>query len=344
MSSQGISPELLEFAARCLESRGAVVEPGDGFIDCLLSEEISDFLSVSQELRLGAGGQELAYGLPLLDRLVELATRDTPVVYGSLDSGYLKKEGFDRIVMQSMTFPDAKVKCTGRAEVKRTYMVLAVKYTAVSDERKEGLVRICINESTGAVLPEMLNRWRSFSPDFYAEGKVPPHFPMHMEKIIKTGLVAAGKASKDELDSFLRSMERRLRRDIASTTSYYAALASEMEEGLNRAGLSKEAMEERRAKIAALPGERDQKIRDLVQKYSVRLRLTAKAALRFLVPVVQVSASVRKGKARGQLALIWNPIMQGIEPVACTGCGKSIRTIYFREKQSGLRPVCERCR
>ena len=344
MSRPETSPELLEFAARCLDSKGAVIEPGSGYLDCLLPREISDFLSVPQELRLGAGAHELAYGLPVLDRLVELATKDTPVVYGSLDSGYLKKEGFDRIVRQSMVFPDARVKCMGRAEVKRTYMILGVKYTAVSDERKEGLVNICLNESSGAVLPEMINMWQSFSPDFYAEGKVPPHFPLHVAKIIKAGLATARKASRNELDLFLKSMERRLRRDITSTVSYYAALAAEMEEGLGRTGLSKEAIEGRRAKIAALPVERDQKIRDLVQKYSVRLRLTAKAALRFIMSVVQVSAYVQKGKEKGQFLLIWNPILQGIEPVTCLRCGKTIRTIYFMEDRSGLGHVCEKCR
>ena len=343
MSRQEASPELLEFAARCLDSKGAVIEPGSGYIDCLLPEEISEFLSVPKELRLGKGEHELAYGLPLLDRLVELATGDTPVVYGSLDSGYLKKEGFDRMVRQNMVFPDARLKCTGRAEVKRTYMVLSVKYTAVSDERKEGLVKICLNETSGAVLSEMTNRWQSFSPEFYAGGKVPPHFPLHVENIIKAGLSAARQAGKNELDSFLRSMERRLRRDITSTVSYYAALSAEMEEGLGRARLSREAIEGRRAKIAALPVERDQKIRDLVHKYSVHLRLTAKAALRFLMPVVQVSASVRKGRKKGQFSLTWNPILQTVEPVACLVCGKTIRTIYFRENRSGLEPICEKC-
>lgn len=342
--NQETAPELLNFAARCLEHKGAVIDPCKGCFDCLLPDEISDFLSLPQETRFGAGGNALAYGLPLLDRLVELATRDTPVVYGSLTPDYLKQEGFDRILMQNMVFPDAKVRCSGRAEVKRTYMILAVKYTAVSDERKEGLIKVCINESSRAEIPEMINKWQSFSPNFYPRGKVPPHFPIHIEKVIESGLAAARRESRNELQSFINSMKRRLRRDITSTRDYYSALASEMEESLGRTGLSNEAIEERRAKIAALPAERNQKINDLLQKYSVRQRLAAKAALRFIMSVVQVFVSVKQGKKKGQIFLIWNPMLQAIEPVACARCGSTIRTVYLHEERSGLAPVCRKCK
>lgn len=341
--SQETASELLDFAARCLENKGAVIGHLDGCFDCLLPDDISDFLSLPQETRFGPGGNALAYGLPLLDRLVELATSDTPVVYGSLSHDYLKQEGFDRILMQNMVFPDAKVQYSGRAEVKRTYMILAVKYTAISDERKEGLIKVCLNESSRAALPEMIKKWPAFSPHFYPRGKVPPHFPIHMEDVLESGLAAARRESRNDLQSFINSMKRRLRRDITSTTSYYSALASEMEESLGRTGLSSEAIEERRAKIAALPAERDQKISDLVQKYSVHQRLVAKAALRFIMSVVQVSVSVQQSKKKGQFFLVWNPILQAIEPVACARCGSTIRTVYFCEERSGLVPVCGKC-
>ncbi len=67
-------------------------------------------------------------------------------------------------------------------------MVLICRYVALSDERKEGLVEVGTHENTGAIIEDLESLWPEFSPEFYAPGKVPPHFPIHLEKVVANAM------------------------------------------------------------------------------------------------------------------------------------------------------------
>ncbi|MCU0589219.1 MAG: hypothetical protein MUF52_13825 [Syntrophobacteraceae bacterium] len=336
-------PEVLAFSAEVIEKWGGVVEQRDGRLHALLSRDLAGELQVSEEPELGASDAPLLYGSPLLDRLIGLATRDIPVAYGQITVPYLKKAGFEQLIGRDITFADGQVRVVARAETRSTYMVLMCCYTAMSDERREGLVEVGVQEASGALAPGLVEHWRGTRPEFYREGGTPPHFPDGVEAAVSAGMREAEVLLREELSDFLASMRRRLRRDVRNTREYYGALQGEMEASLSHPTLTEPQREDRKAKIRDLPLEMERKVGDLEQKYRVRVTISACAAVRLLVDVVQVMVELRYRKASRSLGLIWSPVTRRIEPLLCEQCRQTTASIHPTGRDAGIRLLCHAC-
>lgn len=335
--------ELLAFAARTLERHGAAVEMRSERLAALLTRELADRLELPEEAVLGDEDAPLLYGSPLLDSLVELATREVPVTYGQIEVPYLKKAGFEQLIGRDLVFTDGRVRFGNRAEARGTYLCAVFHYVAMSDERKEGLVQVGVNEGSGAFIPGFVEEWSEARPVFFEPGKVPPHFPVRLESALATAMKQAQTMAREELADFLKSMERRLRRDVKSTREYYDALRGEMEQNLAQTGLTEQQQAERRAKIDELPAEMERKIVDLEQKYQVAVSLTARAAIRLLVDVVHLSVELQYRKQQRSLRLIWNPVTRGLDPLVCEGCGQTITRVQPVSDQTSFKLLCHGC-
>jgi hypothetical protein len=335
---------LLEFAADVLEKHGGAVERHERHIESLLPPALSAELDVPEETAIGDADIPLMYGSPILDRIISLATRDVPVVYGHVSVPYLKRDGFDQVLKQDIELLGPKVKVVGRAETRSVYMILVCKYVALSDERKEGLIKTAVNESTGVIVDHFTEAADTFEVEYYDAGLLPGHFEQVPDRALRAGLRHAEDRTERELAGFLESMRRRLQREVRNTREYYEALADEMRESLSHANLSAALYEERSAKLAELPHEMDAKIQDLTQKFSVHVTIQARAAFRLLVPVVQVMAQIHYRKLRKPLNLTWNPVSRRIDPLPCGACGHAERRLYARQEGESLQWRCVRCK
>lgn len=336
-------PELFSFSVRLLEKNGGLVEQRSDHLLTLLPQHLAHSLEIPEEVRLGGDGIPLLYGSPFLDRLIHLATREVPIVYGQVEISYLKKAGFEQLIGQDLSFIDGQVHMISRGEARTTYMLLICHYVALSDERKEGLVQVGMHEASGAMIPDLEERLSEFRLQFFEPGKVPPHFPVHLEQALSCALKSARTRTETELSDFFSSMRRRLRRDVSHTREYYEALKKEMEDSLGRPHLTDAQGQERIAKIRELPHEMANKIADLEHKYQVQVTLTGCAALRFIVSVVQVMVGINYRRFQRMAGLTWNPITQRLDPLVCERCQGTIRTLCLREKDSQILLLCPSC-
>lgn len=335
--------DLFSFAAQVLERNGGLVEENSDHLMALLPESLSQRLELPEELRIGEGGTPLLYGSPLLDRLIDLATREIPVVYCQLAAPYLKKEGFEQTLAQSISFGKVGSRIVNRVETQSTYMVLVCHYVALSDERKEGLVQVAVHEKTGAVISGMPECWSNFQAEFLAPGNIVPCFSMALDDTISIAMKCARRITHSELAGFLNSMRRHLNRDVRNTQEYYKALKKEMEGSLEHSNISEDQRNERIAKIQELPDEMDRRIDDLRQKYNVQVTLTACAALRFLVPVVQLSVEIRYRKLIREIELLYNPITRCLDPLVCQRCHGTTYSLTPGERGSDICLYCIPC-
>ncbi|NTW37899.1 MAG: hypothetical protein HGB17_17715, partial [Syntrophobacteraceae bacterium] len=167
----------------------------------------------------------------------------------------------------------------------------------------------------------LVDAFDDLRPEYFEPGKTPPHFPVHLEKAVKSGMRSARTLVEAELSDFLSSMQRRLRRDTRNTREYYEALKTEMQAGLCHPNLTEPQKAERLAKIADLPRELERKIADLEQKYQVRVTVSACAARRLLVDVVQLLLVLKYRKLQLSVSVTWNPITRRLDPLVCERCG-----------------------
>jgi hypothetical protein len=337
-------PALVSFAAELIERQGGVVEYRGSELFSLLPEKLARSLELPEEATIGGDETPLLYGSPLVDRIIRVATGDVPVVYARVLVPYLKKDGFERVIAQDLELAGASVSIAGRAETVASYMVMVCHYVALSDERKEGLVQVAVAEYSSAHVSGLEELLHNFQIDLYPQGQIPPQFTVSLDKALAQALRVARETTNAELAPFVDGMRRRLHRDVRSTREYYEAFKQEMEETLDRQGLTDVLLEERRSKIADLPREMDLKIRDLQQKYSVKVTITGRAALRLLVPVVQIMVNIRYRKLNRSLSLTWNPVTQGLDPLVCEDCGKTVRLVFPYEEKSSFLLVCKSCR
>ena len=336
-------PELVDFCADLIERGGGVVDSETPGLPALLPAGLALELGVPEELHLDSEKAPLLYGAPFLDSLIGFATKDAPVAYGQIQPLYLKKAGFEQLFGKDISFTDGLVRIGGRAEARTTYIVLTCRYLALSDERKEGLVQIAIHEGSGALIDGFEDLVEEFRPRFFQPGTVPSHFPVHLDRSLENGMRRVRALVREQLSDFLTSMERRLQRDAANTREYYEALAGEMEAGLSHPNLVETQREERRAKISELPSEMARKIEDLEQKYQVRISVTACAAVRLLVDVVQLLVELKHRKLNRSLRVIWNPITRGLDPLGCELCHVTSYRVCPTQHGSELRLFCSSC-
>jgi hypothetical protein len=337
------APELLSFAAQVFDKYGGIAEQDDNHVMALLPPGLARSLNLPEEVQLGDGAVPLLYGSPVLDRLIQVATEEIPLIFGRIEVPYLKKGGFDQLIGQDIVFTNGQARVTGRADARTSYMVLICRYVALSDERKEGLVEVGTHEGTGAIIEDLETLWPEFRPGFYVPGKVPPHFSIHLERAVANAMQKARVLAEEKLTDFIKSMGRRLRRDVKNTREYYQALRKEMEASLSHHNLSEAQRHERIAKIEDLPGEMARKIEDLQQKYKIQVRLRPCAALRFLVNVVQIIVGIRLRKQTRTIHLTWNPISRRLDPLVCERCCETTRSVHAREEDSRILLLCPSC-
>lgn len=337
------SPEILSFAVQVLEKHGAIAERQDNHVMALLPSDLAQTLDLPEEVQLGERGVPLLYGSPALDGLIEMATKEIPLVLGRIEVPYLKKAGFEQLLGQDIVFTNGQARVTGRAEARTSYMVLICRYVALGDERKEGLVRVGVQENSGAIIEDLETLWPEFRPEFYVPGKVPPHFSVHLEKAITNAMRKAQGLAEEKLTDFINSTRRRLHRDVKNTIEYYKALRNEMQASISHPNLSEAQRDERTAKIRELPREIARKIKDLKQKYKICVRLSGSAALRLLVDVAQVMVEIRFWKQSRTIHLIWNPVIRRLDPLVCERCHETTRRVHPSEEDSQIRLLCFSC-
>ncbi len=335
--------ELLSFAAKVLErSGGAVQWEGPGFF-ALLPAPVSRALSLGEEVSFGPQGIGLTYGHPVLERLVALATSNVPVVYCTVEIPYLKRGGFENILARDISFWRMGSKLWDHAESKLTYLDLVCRYVALSDERKEGLLRITVQEKTGAVVPDFEKALARFRLTFHRPEHLPSEFPTEIEGALKAALSSMKELVKRELESFLQNAARRLERDIRNTREYYQALEQEMGAQAQRTGLSRETRTLRLEKIKTLPAEMERKIEDLRRAYRTEVRLHPCGATRILMRTVRLTLELRYRKLKKKATLTYNPLTQALDPWVCECCGVSTRNVYPKDDGPGFLLCCAKC-
>jgi hypothetical protein len=347
---EGQDGELVSFVCRFVEENGALVEAGADRIDLLLPAPLADALGVDEYISVSPGSDPgtpshgrtlypIHFGAPLLERISAMAGSNPPLVELSLVFDYLKKGGYEALIKQQFEFYKATGTVSGTGEVKTRYLILTCRYLAQSDEQKEGLVDLAVNMDNKAVVPAMADKI-AFAEKQYKKTLSHHHTKAEIEKIIQLADRYVSEAVQHELFEFKKSMNRRFLRDASSLDEYYTALGREMNESLERTGLSDKLRLEREEKIALIPGELAAKQKDLLNKYGIRVKVSLAAVMAVTTPGVKVLFNAVAGKQRRTLSMLYNPVTKLMDPLVCERCGQSMYRIAFSRE---LRLVCPSC-
>jgi len=333
-----------DFARRVLAARGALVEPGEGgTLEAVLPPGLADRLG-TDFLRLcfdPAGphseGELVTLGSGELDRLGELLGEDGFYDEREVSVPYLKREGLEKAVRDAFTFSGIRARFLGTDRGPVSYLTFHVRFSALSDERRDGLVKVVLNEVSGAEVGDIEEEARVAglvvrAPD--ASRKEAPVLPL--EGLLSKAVERAEKAVREDLSDFRRSMDRRLGRDIARVEEYFEGIRSGASRKRGRAGST--AAE----RLRAVDLEEKAKRRDIAARYAVRVESSLVCVRRIFVPSVLVRFTLARGSRAREVVFFWSPVVKGVEPLSCEDCGAETFTPGICDGGHRVCASCER--
>jgi hypothetical protein len=329
--------ELQDFVAGILECEGAVAEAcAPDRLDVLSPPALQKLMGwrelerldfgaehTAGSIRIGLEGDWLARFGSLLDGKGQWAERQ--LASPAAPTGPNDPE---HMLGRALDLPNAVWRLQGQRAAMARLLVLAFRYSAVSDEKREGLIWVGFNQSTGAVidgvaarlLPGVLRETEWQAPDVAAcEAAGPRWETQALEARLRPLL---DHRLRLELAPFLRAMQRRLERDRARVHAYHDDLWGAAQKRLaqlaNAPGEKAQADRRReQLRLAAVEREYRNKLADLGHNYALRVTVEWVQALELYVPVDRFDLLIRRRKGERRIRLDWHPLVRMAEPPLC---------------------------
>ena len=196
------------------------------------------------------------------------------------------------------------------------YWLLFLRYTAISDEKREGVVTLCLNLQNGSItdglaetlLAEVLAPHALVEEHLPPGGVLPEVWPaQRVRKMLSRALPDRVRAA---VAQFTAGMERRLARDLARLHDYYNGLRAE---AWTRLQNQKGDAAREQLRLESAEREYRAKVADVRQKYALSIGLEWSQTLEIVMPVQRVHLLLKRRKAERQLALDWNPVRRRLD-------------------------------
>ena len=334
---------LRDFVADMLESEGAATAPvePDG-LDVLAPEPVRAALGWPELVRLGFGAQLPQGAMPVglegdwLDRFGALlgergrwAERQLVV-----PAPIAPPSDPQRRLNDALDLPNAVWRLLDAKPAWTRCLLLAMRFTAISDEQREGLIWLGFNQGTGAALPEgIVARLRALLADD-SEWRVPvPDTRQAAAAAFEAASISERlrwlieEQVQRDLEPFLRAMRRRLERDRDRVYAYHDTLRQSAQAKLQAlngaAGDKAEASRKREImRVAAIEREYAAKLEDLRHNYALRVTADFVQGLLLFAPVYRYEVRIKRRKGERVVAIDWHWAARSMETLPCDwGCG-----------------------
>lgn len=371
-----------ELTRTILARRGALVDgDGDNF-DVILEPELARRLERPEWLSLDAAAQPsdasagrewLGFGTDLFRRIGELVDARFAEIALAEETFRMEKirGGLrDLIVLNNAVFDESA------PELRRvSWLIVWSRHAAISDDRREGLLALWINESNLAcdILPADREEWlRAMgvwaeglgavsggeaapsapgmaliggAVETPASGGPPALEPLPAATVLAAAATAAGTVARAAQADYLALSTRRLERDARRVHEYYGSLAAEAGRRATRlessGRMTPDEREKLKRKIAAIELERQAKIDDLRAHYALRIEVEPIALLRVRAVAPVFPLLLKRRKESRPFPLVFNPIFRRIEAMPCESCGHGDGGRWMCDERLHL--LCERC-
>ncbi len=315
------------FATQLLEYEGALVEPLDPLgLEAMLPGNLQQALGAPEFLRLGfapeapVGAERASLESDWLEKFGRLLDErgrrlrfTANVVVPPL--GHVERTVERNVVLQNAVYRMSQVE-----QAWTRYLIFIFRYTAISDEKREGIFKFGINLINGSAVDPMVDQLLAAAMDESATRAVTKPTATQLpadwtgERLKKAVTRAAPVRVRAHLSQFVNGMQRRLDRDLERLHEYFGGLREESWRKLKR---RKGDAARERLRIEAAEREYQVKVADLKQKYDLRVNIEPVQTLELISQVQRVALVIKRRKGERKLALDWNPIARQLDPPPC---------------------------
>ena len=315
------------FVAALLAEGGALVEPlePDG-LDVLAPPPLQQALGIGEFCRFGfgpglpEGAQRIGIESDWLARFARVTGERGRWNRRVLDPGARKAPDAERLLEQELALDNATFRLLDVAPAWTRYLLLDFRFTALSDEKREGTQRLAINLATGAMPEAIFERNAPLLADVADAGLpldtvLPPDW--ERARVIDRVRCALPWRVEAALAPFVTGLRRRLARDLDRLHAYHNDLHREASQRAAHLAAGDAARQRESLRIAAIGQEYRAKIDDLAHKYALRVTVDWVQTLELVMPVHRLTVQIRRRKAERAMALDWNPLARRLEPPPC---------------------------
>jgi hypothetical protein len=315
------------FAEHLLEHEGALVEriEPEG-LEAMLPENLQQGLHAPEFLRLGfaaelpSGAQRASLESDWLEKFGELmGERGRRLKFAA--GVELPPGGYaERAVERGVEFRNAVYRLSNVEAAWTRYLILLFRYTAISDEKREGVIKLGFNLANGSAIDHFVDELlaAALDPEMTeavtkpAASQLPEDWPAaRLKRAVARALPVRVRS---HLGQFVDGMQRRLDRDLARVHEYFTGLRDESRRKLQK---QKGDAARERLRLEAAAREYQAKVADLKQKYDLRVKVELVQTLEFICPVQRATLVIKRRKGERKLPLDWNPIVRRLEPLPC---------------------------
>jgi hypothetical protein len=335
-----MSERLREYSRSLLDLSGAAVEDrAQGVLDVLLPDPVGAVLGLPTEAMLGfddaapPGSHRVGLESDWLARTAALlGDRGARVAVGLPETTV--RAATNELLERHLRLPNATWRLVGSAAGWTRYVLAMVRYTAISDDRRDGILLLGFNVGTGAPVGGALARlWSAAlgslgSPpadhdrgtDPKALGVPEPPDATALHRLLQAAL--PGPLDR-ALRPFLAGLRRRLARDTQRLHDYYQCLLDEadrrLQADLRRAGDADAGTlaAAQQARCDAIVHDFRTKIDDLAAKFAVEVEVCPVRVLDLVAPVEQIEVDILRRKASRRVRLDYCPHARRLEPLPC---------------------------
>jgi hypothetical protein len=326
------------FVAALLRHEGALVEAiePDG-LEVLAPPPVQLALGVAELSRLGFGttlpaaAQRVGMEGDWLERCARLLGPQGRWTRRVLPAAARAPGDPERVLGHEFVLDNATFRLLGVTPAWTRYLVLDFRASAISDDKRDFMLRLGVNLATGALPDAVLAAIAPAldAPSFdgpsldgsEADPVLPEDadLPAIWDRPRVLGLVARALPPRLEvaLGPFVKGLRRRLGRDQDRLHLYHNDLHRE---AMRRAlalpeGDPRRRREEQRAE--AIGREYRAKLDDLARQYATRVTVEWVRTLELAMPVHRFAVQIRRRKAERVILLDWNSLARRLEPPVC---------------------------
>ncbi|MDI6776737.1 MAG: hypothetical protein QMD03_05765 [Syntrophales bacterium] len=329
--------------AKVLEREGCLVEGRDSHLKVLFPEVLQKMLSVGEMGTLvfqgkGVGQDHLLQGSEILDSLKPLISAKGLLAAVSFPHLKPNPKNIEALLTNNLAVQNGIFRFVS-CEIKQcSYLLMNFLVSAVSDTKAERILTVVLNGQADTVAlgmgEKLKDKWEDASYDLPAS-EIPD-----ISRTLKKGKAVAGKLSLVQFQDFLKSLNRRLNRDLKRLQEYYTTIAGEIEKNIMKKGCGEEDVKLGLSRLEATRIECHRKIRDVCDRYAVEITIEPINALHIFVhaAVAQVYLQRRKNRKLREIPL--NPISDNLEYLLCSNCYQPILNFYLCDE---IHPLCASC-
>lgn len=335
--------DLFGFAEDVLIASGGLVEKEGLRLTCLLEAETAHRLELPEEWTLGAphGAPEspLTPDSTELETLLGIARGDGRAAHVRVDgpqprTGGLLGEIADKIQLVNTIGEPGPMTASTCSYLRVYYDCLA----EAGPDRDRVQVSVSFNDETLAETPWLGEALGGNHPLF---DSTPGGWKRGLEEVIARADSLAADGAQDQLRPFLGRVRRRVSRARRQLERIHRRERKEAAATVLAEDATPQKKTGARRRLARMEREYLEAAARIGEEQTIAVSAVPFAAVRATIPVTRIEYRVRRRKESRVLALIWNPIIDGVEPMACEGCGRSSYQIACCDQVHILCNTCQ---